>query len=416
MLYNFFIHIWLILNFITMLFCLYHLSLSLSAFRRDRQEEKGKDVKYHRFAAVIAARNEENVITSLIDSIHMQNYPQGLIDVIVVADNCTDDTAGVAEKAGAIVFKRYNKVQVGKGYVVKFAIDKIFEERDEYDALCIIDADNVVDRNFFLEMNHALCSGAQVAQGYRDMKNPTDNWISGCHSLFYWMENRFFDAARAFLGLSASINGTGFMMSREYLRKFGFKMKTVTEDLELTMQCVINGERVVWVPQARVYDEQPLSVRQSVRQRTRWTNGFIQCFAKYAKPFFSSIIHKPTWIKIDMFMFVLSLPVMIAGAAATILYLVFGVVHIFDPMSTIVSSISLVGGSAVIFWVIGFLSVMLEKKPLKGMWKAILTYPLFNLMWVFIYCICIFKRTNDWKPIIHARNISIQEIEATQQK
>jgi cellulose synthase/poly-beta-1,6-N-acetylglucosamine synthase-like glycosyltransferase len=415
MLYNFFIHIWLMLNFITMVFCLYHLSVAAAAFRKEKAKPELK-IEYHRFAAIIAARNEEAVIENLIESIKLQNYPGGLIDIIVVADNCDDDTAGRAERAGAIVFKRYNRVQVGKGYVVKFAFDKILNERDVYDAFCILDADNLVDRDFFMQMNRTFCNGSKVAQGYRDMKNPSDNWVSGCHSIFYWMENRFFDYARSELGLSAIINGTGFMVSRDYIKEFGFNMKTVTEDVELTMQCVINGEKVDWVPQAKVYDEQPTSFSQSMIQRSRWVSGFVQNAAGYFKPFISSIARKPSGVKIDMFMFIVSLPIMIVGAVSFILYLALGLTNIFDAVSTIINLLTLAVASAAAFGIAGYATVLLEGKKPKSLIKAILTYPIFNLTWVVIWFKCIFRHTYEWKPIVHARNISINEIETTHQK
>jgi cellulose synthase/poly-beta-1,6-N-acetylglucosamine synthase-like glycosyltransferase len=339
-----------------------------------------------------------------------------MIDIIVIADNCDDNTAGVAEKAGAIVYKRYNKVQVGKGYVIKFALDKIFEERDIYDAFCVFDADNLVDNAFFMHMNDAVSNGSFVAQGYRDMKNPTDNWVSGCHSIFYWMQNRFSNYARAVQGLSATINGTGFMVTREYLKAYGFNMKTVTEDLELSMQCVINGHRIDWVPEAKVYDEQPLTVHQSMTQRSRWINGFLQCFLRYFKPSLSSIVKKPTGVKIDMFMFLITLPVVIAGAVSTLLYLVLGLFNIFDTASTLMNTLIIAAASIFAFWAVGYLSVLLEHKKVRSMTKAILTYPIFNIMWLILYIKCIFRHTNEWKPIVHARNISIKEIETTQQK
>ena len=71
--------------------------------------------KNHHFAVLIAARNESAVIGQLISSIKKQKYPQDKIDIFVVADNCTDDTAKVAERAGAHVYERYNKKYVGKG-------------------------------------------------------------------------------------------------------------------------------------------------------------------------------------------------------------------------------------------------------------------------------------------------------------
>lgn len=415
MIYNQIIHIWLILNFITTVFMVYQLSITLGAFKR-KKAAAPENIKHHRFAALIAARNEEVVIGTLIRSIQAQNYPEGMIDVIVIADNCDDKTAEIARKAGAIVYERFNKTLIGKGYVIKFVLEKIFAERDIYDAFCVFDADNVVDKNFFMQMNRTLNDGADIAQGYRDMKNPTDNWISGCHSLFYWMENRFFDYARAELGLSAMINGTGFMMSTHYLKQYGYDMKTVTEDVELTVQSVINGKKVEWVPEARVYDEQPITFKQSMIQRSRWVSGFIQNSSKYFKDFFKSIRERATWVKIDLFMFLISLPIMILGILSIIIYSALALFNIFDLTSTLISLIALLVGTLAVFWVIGFLSVLLEGKSMRGMAKAILMNPIFNLTWALIWCKCVFVHTNEWTPIVHDRNISIEEIEGSHQK
>ena len=415
MFYNLLIHIGLVLNFVTTAYCLYELMVSISAFRRLKAPVR-ENVRFHRFAVLIAARNEESVIGNLIDSLHAQNYPKELLDIYVVADNCDDNTAEVARSAGARVYERFNRVEIGKGYVIRFALDKILNENDVYDAFCVIDADNVADREFIRSMNLALCDGSSVAQGYRDMKNPTDNWVSGCHSLFYWMENRFYDHARSLMGLSATINGTGFMISREYLREHGFNMKTVTEDLELTMQCVINGHKVDWVPDAKVYDEQPLTVGQSMRQRTRWVNGFAQVFMKYFRSLCKALLQKPNWIKVDMFVFFISLPMMFVGALAIALFAILGVLCIFQPIGAFVNLALLALASVVVLWLIGYLSVALEEKGTRRMMKAVLTFPIFNIMWMPIYCQCIFRRKVDWKPIIHVRSLSINEVEATQSK
>ena len=81
--------------------------------------------KYHRYAILIAARNEEAVLPHLLDSIHAQDYPAELIDIFVVADNCTDRTAEVARHHGAKVFTRFNKEKIGKGYALHFLLEWI---------------------------------------------------------------------------------------------------------------------------------------------------------------------------------------------------------------------------------------------------------------------------------------------------
>ena len=82
--------------------------------------------KLHRYAAIISARNEANVIGGLIDSLKAQNYPSELLDIFVIADNCTDNTAQVAAQAGAKVYCRYNQQQVGKGYALDYLFKCLF--------------------------------------------------------------------------------------------------------------------------------------------------------------------------------------------------------------------------------------------------------------------------------------------------
>lgn len=402
--------LWALLNFLTTGYFLYEACLSIACFFR-RKPLKEPD-RYHRFAAVIAARNEREVIGNLIDSLRRQNYPPELIDVIVVADNCDDDTALVAEKAGAVVYRRFNRAEVGKCFVLRFAFDKIFEERDFYDAVCVFDADNVVHPDFFTEMNRALCAGVQVAQGYRDMKNPVDTWVSGGHSVFYWLENRFYNASRSFLGLSATINGTGFMATTALLKRQGWTASTLTEDLEFTMQCTLAGERVAYVPEAVVYDEQPLSLSQSMRQRIRWTNGYIQCFFKYFPKFVRRLANKLDWVTADMFLFLSFFPSMVFGIAAAFLYAVMVLVRFIPPTGLWMNFVYIGAGAVAGFWAAAAAAVFLEKKGLRRNWKAILTYPLFNLSWIAIYVLCIFRRSGEWKPIRHMRSISIKEMQA----
>ena len=77
----------------------------------------------------MAARNESSVIGEWIQTLKQQDYPSELLDVFVIADNCTDNTAEVARQAGAIVYERFNKVQVGKGYALDYLFHHILRTR-----------------------------------------------------------------------------------------------------------------------------------------------------------------------------------------------------------------------------------------------------------------------------------------------
>ena len=97
-----------------------------------KKEEPHKKEVIHRFAVMISARNESNVIAQLIASLKKQNYPGDMFDVFVVADNCTDNTAEVARNAGAIVYERFNTEKVGKGYALDYLIGEIFKKTPFY--------------------------------------------------------------------------------------------------------------------------------------------------------------------------------------------------------------------------------------------------------------------------------------------
>ena len=121
----------------------YQLVYLLIGFVRRNKPDHTIASTQHRFAVVISARNEANVIGGLIESLKAQRYPSELLDIYVVADNCTDDTAAVSRAAGAYVYERFNKVQVGKGYAMDYLFRRLRTEgRDDYDGYFVFDADN----------------------------------------------------------------------------------------------------------------------------------------------------------------------------------------------------------------------------------------------------------------------------------
>ena len=154
------------------------------------------------------------VIGQLVKSIKNQNYPMELVDIFVVADNCTDQTASVARKAGAIVRERFNKAQVGKGYALDYMIKII--ERDffltkNYDGIFVFDADNLLDENYIAEMNKTFNQGYRVVTSYRNSKNYDQNWISAGYALWFLHEAEYLNLPRMVLKSSCAISGTGFL-------------------------------------------------------------------------------------------------------------------------------------------------------------------------------------------------------------
>ena len=197
----------------------YFLSISIVGWYKRKEESPSLYPPKKRFALIIAAHNEEHVISHIIESLKCQNYPPRLYDIFVVADNCTDQTAKIAVSLGANVFVRSNKTQKGKGYALEWVFEKIFNLKKKYDVIGVFDADNLVSSNFLAEMNKQFSKGHKIVQGYIDSKNPFDSWITCSYSMAFWLSNRIFQLPRYYLGLSCGLCGTGFCLETEVLKK-----------------------------------------------------------------------------------------------------------------------------------------------------------------------------------------------------
>jgi cellulose synthase/poly-beta-1,6-N-acetylglucosamine synthase-like glycosyltransferase len=257
----------------------YYLILGFAGLFRKKENKNYKPK--NKFALLIAAHNEEVVVGSLIESMLKLDYPKEMYDIFVIADNCTDDTAKIAKGYGVNVCERFAKDKRGKGYALEWMFAKLFEMDKQYDAIAIFDADNLVHKNFLKEINSKLQDGYKVVQGYIDSKNPEDSWIAAAYSIAFWTQNRMFQLARANVGFSNQIGGTGFAIETNTLKKLGWGATCLTEDLEFTCKLVLNGEKVGWAHDAIIYDEKPLKLKQSWTQRKRWMQGFTDVASRY---------------------------------------------------------------------------------------------------------------------------------------
>lgn len=394
-----------VIFFITMFFCVYQVVIVLFTFCKEKKKEKIVDIK-HKFMAVIAARNEENVITNLINSLKNQNYPSDLLDIYVIADNCTDKTAEVAKNAGAIVLERFSETKKSKGYALEWFFEYILKEKpNEYDAFCVFDADNIVSENFYQIMNEKLCEGEKIVQGYRDIKNAEDTWITGNYAIFYWMMNRFYHYTRYKIGLSPLINGTGFMVSMEIIKENnGWHSSTLTEDIEFSLKSIAAGYTIGWAKDAVVYDEQPLGFEQSWRQRMRWSVGHVQCLKHCMPELLKSKKVNPATI--DAMIYLMGMPLL---WLSVLLFIASLIKFIFLPMNYLLY-IKRIAIGAIALIAQALAVVLIEKKGVKKTIKGILTYPIFMVSWCAINIFAIFNTKIEWKQISHVRSVDIKEI------
>ena len=401
--------IWLIT-----IFYLYQLVISLFSFviLKDKPYIVNKK---HKFILILPAHNEEAVIGNLISSLKELDYPKDLYDIQVIADNCTDNTEKIARDMGAKVFVRTetDPNKKTKGYALQAFLKTLLSDKNmDYDAFCVFDADNIVDKNFLNVMNKHLCQGEEVVQGYRDIKNPTDSWISAGYAIFYWMMNRFYHLARYNAGLSPLINGTGFMVKFDAIRETGWNTNTLTEDIEFSLKTIIQGKKLGWAVDAICYDEQPVKFGPSWSQRSRWTMGHIQCLREYTGELAKAANENKTLMNLDGLLYMFgSIPMFIISI---VLLVINAIVYLNKGMTSTAFAINILRFVVPTFFLpigVALLIMILDKKPIAKMWKGLLMYPVFLGSWLLINFKCLFQKNTTWDKIEHTRNVKIDDID-----
>ena len=394
------------------IYWLYQLIISLCSFVKIKDKPVVEE-KNNKFMAIVPAHNEENVIGNLVESLKNQTYPSDLVDICVIADNCTDKTAEIAKKLGAIVLERTepDKKKQTKGAALQWFLAQKIKENADYDAFCIFDADNIVDKNFFTAMNKKLCQGEEVVQGYRDIKNPADSWVSAGYAIFYWTMHRFYHLARYNLGLSALLNGTGFMVKFDVIKPTGWNTKTLTEDIEFSLKTIIKGKKVGWAVDAIVYDEQPVGFKQSWSQRSRWTIGHMQCLHEYTGSLAEALKEKKTLLNFDGLLYMFgSIPMFIMTAVLLILNFIMYGAGGMTTLDLLINCLRYILPTFFLPIVTGLAIMIIEKKPIKPMIKGLVLYPLFLGSWLLINAKCLFVRNTNWDKIDHVRDIKIKDV------
>ena len=381
-----------------------------------KKEEEHKPEVIHRFAVLISARNESNVIADLIKSVKAQNYPQDMLDVYVVADNCTDNTAQIAEDAGAFVYTRFNSVQVGKGYALNYLIGKIFDKcgKDYYDGYMVFDADNILDKNYVRAMNRTFTDGHRIITSYRNSKNYGSNWISAGYALWFLRESKYLNYSRMLMHTSCAVSGTGFLVHKDIIKKNnGWNCFLLTEDIQFSIKSVIDGETIAYCNDAVVYDEQPISFSQSWSQRLRWARGFLQVFANHGPKLWSELFKTGRFSCYDMAMTIMpSIFLSIATCIMNTVGIIFAVCNGEDVTPLLMTAVSWCFNVYWMVFALGLITTITERKNIYCSTKKkilyMFTFPLYLMTYIPISIVALFKQVK-WEPIQHGNANTIEE-------
>lgn len=391
-----------IINIIIMLllvvYGLYFLITALFLFKKRKKDNIVSD-KYSHFTILIPARNEEEVIKDAIQSFKRQKYPKDNYEIVVVINNTTDNTLGVCNAEGVRCILCERKIK-NKGDALKEAFDRLKKEKT--DAYIIMDADNVVNDEFLGKMNKSLNEGTLVAKSSMDIKAKENTWVSSSYAIYFFIQSILYSIPRNNIGASCAINGTGIMIKKEVIDKYGFNVRTITEDLEFMTLCALNNIKIKFVEGAICYAEHPSDFKVSMIQRRRWTKGIYEGFIIYFNSIIKNMIKRPNIELLDSLL-IYSTPLILILSLISI-FINFLIVPL--PIYLIITSFSLLVSYISISLCALFVCVK-SKKKIKDFLTGIIMFPIFLLSWQYLNIAVLFKKEVVWDEIKHIETQNI---------
>ena len=380
----------------------------------------------HKYAVLVAARNEAQVIGNLLESIRMQDYPSELVTVFVVADNCTDDTARLAREGGAVCYERNDPEHRTKGFALQFLIEQIRRDYgvDAFEGYFLFDADNLLKSDYISRMNDSFDAGEKIITSYRNTKNIDDNWIAASYAIHWLRTIRSEHRARSLFRLATRIQGTGFLFAWEIIAD-GWNYTSLTEDRALSADAVVNGYRISYNNAAEFYDEQPVSLKIALRQRIRWAKGHLQAFTESGGKLFKNIFtarkigFAGRFMSFDMLNVIFPRSLMTMGRKFIVFLLEIALLIIvhdkFGAYVTLVLSLLIsfaqTFGAAILS--AAYVLIIEHKRIKKIKWyKAVwfcIMFPFFDIIGKISTWIALFSKV-EWKPIPHNSSININDL------
>ncbi|WP_454192031.1 glycosyltransferase family 2 protein [Paenibacillus sp. Marseille-Q7038] len=228
---------------------------------------------------MVPAHNEELVIQMTVEHILRMNYPHDKLQVIVIADNCTDYTAKKLYdlKNNPEYQSRDFMIMERKGTGGKSGAlnDALSHATGEW--ICIYDADAAPERNALLFLVDKALEDPETygaVFGRNKARNRAQNFLSRCINLELVTAQRIYHTGMWELFKLGTIPGTNFIIKTDLIREIGgWDEEAITEDTAISFDILSRGQLIALAPQAEAYQQEPEDLRVYMKQRERWAKG-----------------------------------------------------------------------------------------------------------------------------------------------
>jgi cellulose synthase/poly-beta-1,6-N-acetylglucosamine synthase-like glycosyltransferase len=282
------------------------------------------------FDVIVPAHDEASGIAATVASLQSLAYPPAQFRVVVVADNCTDDTAGIARRAGAHVLERHDLTRRGKGHALAHAF--AWSAADGFaNAVVVVDADTVVAPSLLSAFAEPLDAGECCVQGDYGVRNAADSWRTRLMAVAFAMYHALRSLGRERLGVSCGLRGNGMAFTHDLLRRVPYAAFSVVEDVEYGVMLGLAGVRIAYAHDARVLGDMPTTGSASRSQRERWEGGRTALARRFVPPLVRDALRTRRALPLDLALDLLIPPLtrlvafVLAGGAVSLALVLAGI-------------------------------------------------------------------------------------------
>ena len=228
---------------------------------------------HRRLAVLVPAHDEATGIAATLQSVLPQLHSGDR--VLVVADNCSDDTAAIARALGASVVERAHATDRGKGFALAFGVEAM--RADPPGLVVILDADCLLAPGALDALAHQVVASDRPVQALYLMDAAPGAGLARRIAQFAWrVRNWVRPAGWKRCGLPCQLMGTGMAFTWPMLRDANLANASIVEDMKLGIDLAMAGQAPIFCPQALVTSVFPESAAATQTQRTRWEHGHLE--------------------------------------------------------------------------------------------------------------------------------------------